>query len=323
MYRIPAPAPVPARRLPGLIHDPHAVLHHLDQIVRTWSLPVLAAALASVLAYVAAGALVRARRGRALAEGARVIEVSAPPEAALSGGEALWANLLALHRPRISRLLHGQPHLAFEYRAAADGLTIRLWVPGAIPPGLVEHAVQAAWPGARALLVGDPAPPLPPTGAAAEGGQLVPARTDAIPLKTKHEEDPLRALFGAVSDLQPGEVACVQILARPASPRRVRKLRTTLNSLLGKPTGTPGLKTAFFDAITPHNGPRTRPTSGQAPWRDPRTDADARAAAGKLAGPLWETVVRYGAAVSANRTNATGRARGLAHAVAGSFNAYA
>jgi hypothetical protein len=317
-----APTPPPPRP-PGLIRDPQVVLHHLELILRTWALPLLAALIAAVAAYAGAGLLLRARRGRAFADGARIVEISAPPEAALSGGAALWANLLALHRPRLARLVHGQPHLAFEYRASADGLNIRMWIPRAVPPGLVEHAVQAAWPGARALLLQDPAPPLPSTGVEATGGRLVPARTQAIPLRTKFDEDPLRALFGAVSELQPGEVACVQILARPASPRRIRKLRSTLNALAGKPTGSAGLKTAFFDAITPHTGARTRPGPGtQAAWRDPRTDADARAAATKLAGPLWEAAVRYGAAVPETPT-ARGRARGLAHGVAGSFNIYA
>jgi len=323
MHRTATPPP-PAPRLPGLIRDPQTVLHHLDQIVQTWTVPLLATALACVAVCAGAGLLTRARRNRAFADGARVIEISAPPEAALLGGEALWANLLGLHRPRYARLLHGQPHLGFEYCFTGDGHSIRLWVPRAVPPGLVEHAVEAAWPGARALALEDPALPLPLAGVEATGGRLVPARSEAIPIRTKHEQDPLRALFGAVSDLQPGESACVQILTRPASPRRARKLRGTLNALLGKPTGSAGLKTVFFDAVTPGSGAPRRPAgSGQPPWRDPRTDADARAAAGKLAGPLWETVLRYGAAAPAQRANATGRARGLAHGAASAMGAYA
>jgi hypothetical protein len=313
--------PMPAPRPPALVRDPQAAWHHIALLLRNWSIPALATTLGCVAAYTATAALIHARRSRTLAEDARVVEISAPPEAALPGAQALWANLLALHRPRTARMLHGQPHLAFEYCFTGDGASIRLWIPRAIPPGLVEHAVQAAWPGARALHLTHAAPPLPLTGVEATGGRLVPARTDAIPLKTKHEEDPLRALFGAVSDLQPGEAACVQVLARPASPRRTRKLRGTLNALIGKPTGSSGFKTTLFDTLTPGVG--SRPSGGgQAAWRDPRTDADARAAAGKLAGPLWETAVRYGAAAPEAAT-ARGRARGLAHAVAGSFNAYA
>ena len=30
----------------------------------------------------------------------------------------------------------------------AAGSTIRMWVPGPVPPGLVERAITAAWPGA-------------------------------------------------------------------------------------------------------------------------------------------------------------------------------
>ncbi|MBS2967007.1 type IV secretion system DNA-binding domain-containing protein, partial [Actinocrinis puniceicyclus] len=317
-------APRPSTpHLPDLLRNPQLVERHVEQLVHAWALPLFAAISTCVAAYAAAGVLIRARRNRAFADGARVIDISAPPEAALAGGQALWANLLGLHRPRLTRLLHGQPHLGFEYRFTGDGHAIRLWIPRTVPPGLVEHAVEAAWPGARTLAVENPVPPLPLARAQATGGRLVPARGEAIPLRTKHDEDPLRALFGAVADLKPGEAACVQILARPASTRRARKLRGTLNTLLGKPSGGAGLKTVFFDAITPHTGPRPRTgTSGQAPWRDPRTDADARAAATKLAGPMWETIVRYGASVPHTPT-AHGRTRGLAHAVAGSFNVYA
>ena len=47
-------------------------------------------------------------------------------------------------------------------------MSIRLWVPGTIPPGLIERAVEAAWPGAHTVTA--PAgPPLPP-GAVVAGG---------------------------------------------------------------------------------------------------------------------------------------------------------
>jgi hypothetical protein len=319
----PPPAPVPPPRIPGLIRDPGALLHHLHTLATTWSIPAAVAAIAVAAACVPAVRLIRSRRTRRFAQDARVIEISTPPEAALSGGEALWANLLGLHRPWITRMLSGQPHVSFEYCFTGDGLTIRLWVPGQIPPGLVEHAVEAAWPGARATLTEHPAPPLP-AASHGEGGHLTLARTDAIPVKTNHDQDPLRALFGAVSDLQPGESACVQILARPASWRRARKLRNTLNTLLGKPAGS-GVTSSWVGSVLPGANPARGKgtTTGQAPWRDPRTDADARAAAAKLAGPLWEAQIRYAAAAPTTSPTARGRARGLAHAVASSFNAYA
>src|SRR5579872_2994410 len=141
-----APAPPPAPRLPGLIRDPQAAWHHLDQILHSWTVPALVSLAVSVAGYTGINLLIRARRNEALARDARTVEISAPPEAALSGGEALWANLLGLHRPRLARTVHGQPHLGFEYCFTGDGASIRLWIPRAIPPGLVEHAVQAAWP---------------------------------------------------------------------------------------------------------------------------------------------------------------------------------
>lgn len=315
-------APAPATHAAGLIHHPAALLHSLDQIAATWATPILGDVITVISLYVLVRARIRERRNRSFAQDARVVEISAPPEAPLTGGEALWANLLGLHRPRTARLLHGQPHVAFEYCFTPDGHTIRLWVPARVPPGLVEHAIEAAWPGARTTVADHAPPPVPVTGAVAQGGRLVPARTDAIPIRSKHEHDPLRALFGAVSDLRPGEAACVQVIARPASARRARALRRTLNSLLGKPTGATGLKARFFNSLTPGKAP-ARTTTGPAPWRDPRTDADARAAAGKLAGPLWEAEIRYAAAAPTTHDDAAGRARGLAHAVASSSGVYA
>ena len=56
------------------------------------------------------------------------------------------AHLVGLLRPAWRRALGGQPHLACEYLFSETGISIRLWVPGVIPPGLVERAIEAAWP---------------------------------------------------------------------------------------------------------------------------------------------------------------------------------
>ena len=61
-------------------------------------------------------------------------------------------------------------------------MTIRLWVPGTIPPGLIERAVEAAWPGAHTVTA-PASPPLPPGAAgrrrdAAAGPPRDPAAVD-------------------------------------------------------------------------------------------------------------------------------------------------
>ena len=130
--------------------------------------PLLAAAVTAVIA---GRAWLRRRQHAAFAEAARQVTVLAPPQADPAGAVALWGHLTGLLRPPWARLLSGQPHLGWEYAWAggnAAGMTIRMWVPGTLPPGLIERAVEAAWPGAHTVT--SPAgPPLPP-GAAVAGG---------------------------------------------------------------------------------------------------------------------------------------------------------
>ena len=161
----------------------------------------------------------RRRCHRQLTADARLIRVLPPPVVDPAGGEALWANLVGLLRPAWRRVVFGQPHLGFEYRFTDTGIQIQVWVPGVVPPGLVERAIQAAWPGAHTHT--QPAPPprsTAATGAGREvvvGGRLRLARGEALPIRTEFDADPLRALLGAPLGLGRGESACVQILARP------------------------------------------------------------------------------------------------------------
>ena len=300
-----------------------ALLHaHWRHLLTGYGPPLLAAAVAVGIAVLAAGRIVKARRNRALAESARLIEVSAPPEADSSGGESLWANLLGLHRPALTRWWRGQEHIGFEYAATGDGVAIRMWIPKRIAPGLVEQAVEAAWPGARTTVLETATPPVAATGVAVEGGRLVPARTSAVPLKVRFDTDPLRPLLGVFAALGHGEAGCVQILARPAAARRVRRLRRSLGELSGRGGARPFTLGRVLAGLVPGPAPKQNAYSSPAPWRDARTDADARAAAGKLAGPLWEAEIRYAAAT---RPAGAGRARarGIAHQIASAMNAYA
>src|ERR1039458_8345857 len=180
--------------------------------------PLLAAALITTML---GRRWLRRRQHAALAADARVITVLAPPLADPAGGETLWGNLTGLLRPRWARLRHGQPHIGFEYTWAGPVMTIGVWVPGIVPPGMVERAIEAAWPGAHAVTT--PATPPLPSGALATGGTLRLARTEVLPLKTDHGSDPLRALAAAGSGLTDGEHAIVQILARPVTGTRLRK----------------------------------------------------------------------------------------------------
>jgi hypothetical protein len=55
--------------------------------------------------------------------------------------------LRSLHdllRPQLARLFGGQPQLAWEIAADNSGSRFRLWIPAAVPPGLVERALASA-----------------------------------------------------------------------------------------------------------------------------------------------------------------------------------
>ena len=247
-----------------------------------------------------------------MGEGARLVRVLTPPEVDPQGAATLWTNLVALLRPAWRRVLGGQPHLGFELTASDGGLTIALWVPGQIPPGLVERAVEAAWPGARTETV--PAvPPLSGPGVAT-GGALSLALPEHYPLRTEHKVDPLRPLLGALAGLAEGESACVQILARPVTGRRLTRLqRAAAARRSGRPVTRIG---RLVDLVTP--GP-----SAQAPASDPSRSADVADILDKAAQPCWAISVRYALSSTATDRQAGARLRGRAHAVASAFALFA
>src|SRR5437763_7000644 len=164
MWNVESPA---TSWLGDYLRDPGgALLALLDQL-RELALevgPIALPGLAALTAAVLAGRRWWARRcHEQLAADARQVTVLAPPTVDPAGGAALWSNLVGLLRPAWRRALTGQPHVACEYVFSEAGVAIRLWVPGVIPPGLVERAVEAAWPGSHTR-VGPAEMPLPPPG---------------------------------------------------------------------------------------------------------------------------------------------------------------
>jgi hypothetical protein len=55
--------------------------------------------------------------------------------------------------PRRARLLGGQPQIAWEIAADNGGRQFRVWIPAAVPPGLVECALASAWPGITTTVI--------------------------------------------------------------------------------------------------------------------------------------------------------------------------
>jgi hypothetical protein len=173
----------------------------------------------------------RRRHARDLA-GAQRVRILPGPRVDPAGAIAFWQHLLGLLPHRWAHRRAG--HVVFEYTFTSDGLDLSVWLPASVPAGLVAAAARSAWPGSRTTT--EPAEPAAPahtataatltgagTGAlppSVAGGVLRLARPPALPIRTDHTADPLRALIGAVGPLRLGHTAVVQILARPlAGPR--------------------------------------------------------------------------------------------------------
>ncbi|MDA8274365.1 MAG: type IV secretory system conjugative DNA transfer family protein, partial [Actinomycetota bacterium] len=310
----PAPAPphLPSGPLARYLAHPgptsarllHQVGHVVAHVAAAAGPPALGAVLAGMVALVAAR---RAQRRR-MTRGARLVEVLSPPAVDPEGAATLWTNLVALLRPAWRRAISGQPHLGFELVGSDSGLRISLWVPGGIPPGLVERAIEAAWPGART----DTQPATPPLSGpgVATGGSLTLAAGEEYPLRTEHKVDPLRPLLGALAALAEGETACVQVLARPVTGQRLARLHKTATA---RRAGRPATRTArLLDLLAP--GPATQPTAV-----DPTRASDVADILDKAAQPCWAIAVRYAVATTATDRQAKARLRGRAHAVATAF----
>ncbi|WP_422646770.1 type IV secretory system conjugative DNA transfer family protein [Actinoalloteichus caeruleus] len=337
----PANAPR-AGWLEDYLHDPGGtlviLLGHLHRLMAAWG-PVAIPIVTVLGSTVLLGQRWWSRRCHALLlADARQITVLAPPEVDPAGGIALWSNLVGLLRPGWRRALTGQPHLACEYTFSETGVAISLWVPGRVPPGLAERAIEAAWPGAHTRVT-PAAPPLPPPGPGQRrlvvGGELRLARPEALPLRTDFDADPIRALLGAPVGLGRDEHACVQVLARPVTGRRVQRARRAARRVHSG--GAARLVGRLLDAITPGPSarvrrPGTRTASGGL-HSDPRTSleyaAQNRAIVTKQRGSQFETVVRYAVSTLVPNDSGDGEtrtarevARGRAHALAASFASY-
>jgi hypothetical protein len=260
--------------------------------------------------------IIRRREATRMAEGARLVRVLAPPDVDPEGAATLWSNLVALLRPAWRRLLGGQPHLSFELCADSAGLTISIWVPGAVPPGLVERAVEAAWPGARTDTI--PAmPPLIGTGLVT-GGQLGLATAECYPIRTDHRVDPLRPLIGALAGAGDETSACVQLLARPVTGRRLAALqRAATKRRNGRATNHAA---GLLDLVTPGSGTARRSAAATV---DPTRGEDVAAILEKASQPCWAIALRYGVATTETTGAASAQLRGRAHAIAAAFAIFA
>jgi hypothetical protein len=281
---------------------------------------------------VAAAVLLRWRHAR-LTLHAQQVTITTPPQVDGAGAAQFWSTVYgALHRTTMRRLLYGTPHLAYEYRWAGRALTIVVWVPGTVAVRAVAAAARAAWP-ASTVTIDDATAPIPADTVTAEvGGALLPVKAEAYPLRADHDADPLRQVVAAGTGLRHHEHACIQILARPAAPRRLARLRRA-PAQLRDPGAHHGLDPAtplrwLLDLATP--GPsstRTRTGIGGTARPDPARERDIRTVIDKVSdGPHWETAIRYGVATSSDRGQQSHdlqvRLFGIAGGLAGAYAVY-
>ncbi|MEG8179292.1 ATP-binding protein [Nocardia terpenica] len=315
-----------------LLLDPGRIVGQLgDRLAAVATGPALGVVVAAVVGALAVGAALRRARQRRVGTNAREITVLIPPKVDPAAATRFWAHLIGLLRPWWRRLLTGQPHISFEYRFTAEGgAVVCVWAPGSVPPGLVERAAEAAWPGARTRTrpVAEPPLPAPAPGERAlpVGGELRLGRAERFPIRTDHAGLDLAGdLITAATDLTLGQAACVQILARPVTGHRVRRATGT---------GGPGVGVSILrdllDLITPGPLAPAPQSSTRAGDRQAMLEASAanRAAAAKARGGHFETRIRYAVTTTlapGTDPNAVRRARaaarGRAHALAAVFAA--
>ncbi|MGW4409636.1 hypothetical protein ACWEJ6_36800 [Nonomuraea sp. NPDC004702] len=266
---------------------------------------------------------------------ARLIEISSPPRSDPEGALVLWRQLVGLLRPAWARFFDGQPHLVWEYHGSDAGVRIRLWVPGTVPPGIVEKAIQAAWPGATTTT--SPATSPLPEGSQVAGGRLVLAGPEHFPLTTSHDHDPVRSLLEAMGGLREGEHAVVQILARPITGRRLRHAYRAAAHLRGG--GSRNHVGRFFDAVLPMPADSRDHRPSELARDYPERAEQVRAILAKAGQPRYEVAIRYAVSTSrqpsaataaqqpmdvrpdaaAPSSHAVGWLRGQAHTLAGVF----
>jgi hypothetical protein len=263
--------------------------------------------VAVALGTVASIAAMRWWTARRRARGARFIQIGVPPSADPAAARLLWAALHDLLRPRFARLLGGQPQIAWEAHASEAGTTFGIWTPSTIPPGLIERAITAAWPGAT-LTVERPPPELPFAHEHARASvELALAGPRWFGLSAAQDVDPLALVLGQLAGMREGEHAVLQLVARPASGReRGRLFAVARNMRAGAPLSRIG---RLLDLVLP--GPPARSSAS------PSISGDVRDVLERASGPLFEFVIR--ASVGAR---SRGEARGRIRALRSAFAAY-
>jgi Type IV secretion-system coupling protein DNA-binding domain len=306
MKRSPAPLPEPDGPIRYLL-DPAAllrdVLHALEVFARK-GLPWVELAVVTGTVLLVTWRLLVVWRDRRLRDGARRVRILPPPQVDPQQARLLWMSLHALLRPWGKRIVLGQPHLGLELVGRPEEIEVALWVPSDVPMGLVERAVEVAFPGARTEVAeADPLAELSRSDGHLEVCEFGLAEPEWFPVGGGPGDDPLSLALAALTGLGEDEGALVQVLARPLTSRaRYRLVRAARVLRAGGKPGRLAWRTG-------------RGAAAGRPAPDPTLETDIRAILAKAASPLWACTLRV-AVCSDDRGQARGRIHGLAGALA-------
>jgi hypothetical protein len=299
------------RALGRWLEDPSRALRVLPSLAHRagpFAERVLPIAIATLLGLGIVTWFGRRLRRRRVASGARLVLIGVPPSAESQRALLLWSALHDLLVGQVRRMLVGQPHLSWELSGDERGTTFRIWAPSAIPPGLIERAVSAAWPGASTTVV-------PAAGEASEcsakgalaTAELALSGPDWFSLDRGMSPDPVPLILGQLSGLHTGQRALVQVVARPATRHARRRVRSAARRLrAGAAMGPSRL-------INDRHLGNARSRAPQ----DPAVAPDVRDVIEKSAQPLFRCMVRV---VVSGPSRA--QARWRLDAVTGAFAAY-
>lgn len=151
----PEPFPTPTGTVARILLHPEEFGNEVLEAFARLAKSALQAAVVVALSAFALFVVVRLAvwvRDRRLASEGRLVRVIPPPDVDAKGAQVFWMGMLALLHPWWKRLLLGQPFLVWQIEGRHEEISISVWVPKRVPPGVIERTVETAWPGARTVV---------------------------------------------------------------------------------------------------------------------------------------------------------------------------
>ena len=150
------------------------------------------------------------------------------------------------------------------------------------------------------------------------GGELRLAVSECYPLRVEHRVDPLRPLLGTLAGAGDEDAACVQLLARPVTGRRLVALqRAATKRRNGRPTSH---SEGLLDLLTPGHGSARSVSAPRSIRREARTSPPSWR---RRPSPAGRSRSATRVATTETTPAAKARLRGRAHAIAAAFAIFA